>query len=98
LCTGAGLDAQDRTLQLIRRDVEQAIGPLLHIADALMQVDQQRFATQLFHLVVEQQRDRAGRAGDLTLAHATHEQIPFPLRQLVARVEVSPETEIDGTQ
>src|SRR5262245_55070546 len=82
--------SQDRTLDLICCNVDEPIRPLLHIADALVQVTQQRLATQLFHVVVEEHAIELARAGNLALAQAADEEVALPLRQLVARVEREP--------
>ena len=50
----ARLDAQHRALVLVGDDVEQAVGALLHVANALPQIREQRLAAQLLHLLVEQ--------------------------------------------
>ena len=48
------LDAQHRAFVLVGDHVEQAVGALLHVANALPQIDEQRLAAQLLHLLVEQ--------------------------------------------
>ena len=67
--------------------VQQAVGALRHVAHALPQIDEQRLAAQLLHLLVEQDAVELARARDLAGAQAADEHVALPLRQLVARVE-----------
>ena len=45
---------QNRSLFLVSEEIQQAVWSLAHIADSLAQLTQQRFAAELFHLLVEE--------------------------------------------
>src|SRR5688572_7523254 len=85
--TSARLDAQPRPFIPAGKHVQQSTGALLHVANALAQVDEQRLAPQLFHLRVEEDAVELAGAGDLAGAQAADECVALPQRQLVARVE-----------
>src|SRR5687768_17869407 len=68
--TSARLDAQHRAFILVGDHVQQSIGALLHVANALAQVDEQRLAAQLFHLRVEEDAVELAGARDLAGAQA----------------------------
>src|SRR5262252_3792895 len=81
------LDTQHRALGLVGDHVQQAVGTLLHVANALAKIGEQRLAPQLLHLLVEEDAIEMTRARDLALAQSADEHVAFPLRELVARVE-----------
>src|SRR6185295_8653464 len=81
------LDAQHRARGFVCDHVEQAVRALLHVANPLVKIDEQRLAPQLLHLLVEQDAIEMARAGNLALAQPADEHVTFPLRELVAGVE-----------
>src|SRR5262245_15988121 len=81
------LDPQHRSLLLIRQQVQEAVGPLPHVADALAEIDEQRLAPQLLPFLVEENALEMSSAWDLARAQRSHEHVALPLRQLVTGVE-----------
>jgi hypothetical protein len=61
------------------KDVQQPVGALSHIANALMQIAQQRLAPQLLPVVVEHDALQLAGAGNLAFTHAADEQVAFQL-------------------
>src|SRR5262245_18874266 len=80
-------DAEQRPVVFVGDDVEQAVGALPHVADALVQLGQQRLAAQLFELVVEDDPFEFAVARNLAAARAPDEEVTLPGGQLVAGVE-----------
>ena len=72
---------------MVRQHVEQLVGPLAHLADALAEVLQQRFAAQLLHLVVEDDALQVAGAGDAALLQGADEDVALPRREQVAGVD-----------
>src|SRR5689334_5441407 len=64
------LDAQQRAVVLVGDDVQQAVRPLPHVANALMQRVEQSLAAELLELVVEHDALETTRARDLAAARA----------------------------
>src|SRR5688572_21181564 len=81
------LELQERRLVLFGQHVEQPVGPLADVADALVQIAQQRLAAQLVPVVVEHNPLQLAGTGNLALPHAAHEQVALPVRKAVAGVE-----------
>src|SRR5262245_47067217 len=52
-----------------------------------MEIAKQRLSPQFLQVLVDQDSVRTSRARDLAIAHAGDEDIPLPLRQLVAGIE-----------
>src|SRR4051812_39305640 len=81
------LEAQERAVVLIRQDVQQTVGSLPYVADALMKLGKQRLATELFVLLVDDHAlERAG-VRNLTATGAADEQVALPRRETITRVE-----------
>jgi len=80
-------DTQQCTVVLVGDHVEQAVGPLPHVANPLMQVAEQPLAAQLLELVVEHDALEAARARNLADARAADEQVTFPRGKSIAGVE-----------
>ena len=49
-------DAQQRSvLVVVGEEIQKAVRALAHVANALPQIDEQRLASQLFHVLVDQE-------------------------------------------
>src|SRR5688572_19822420 len=84
------LDPQQGPLFFVRQYVQQAVRTLADVADPLPQIDEQRFAPQFFHFLVEQDPLEVSCTRDLTSPKGAHENVALPLRQLVAGIEGQP--------
>ena len=81
------LEAQQHAVVLVGDHVDQAVGALAHVADALVQLRQQRLAPQLFQLVVQHHALQAARARHLAAPRAAHEEVALPRREAIAGIE-----------
>src|SRR5690606_7425769 len=82
-----GLDPEQRAVALVRDHVQQLVGALTHIADAVPQIFEQGFAAELFHVLVEDDPLQPARARDLAVAHAADEQVAGPAREPAPGIE-----------
>src|SRR5690606_13525515 len=62
------LDSEHGAFVLVRDDVEQPVGPLGDIADALAEIEKQRFAAKLLEARIEQDAIEPAGARDLAVA------------------------------
>src|SRR5262249_742993 len=83
-------DAKECALLLLRQQVQETVGALAHVADPLLQINEQRFSAKFFHFLVE--NDAIETAGDryFALPHPTDEDVAFPIREPAARVKCHP--------
>src|SRR5688572_5624753 len=98
--TDQALSTQHQVLRLVRRlylqnycirfvggDIQQTVTPLLDVANPAAQVAEQRLATQLFVVLVNQDSIEPAGAGNLPVAHAADEDVALPLGQTIAGIE-----------
>src|ERR1051325_5614132 len=69
------VDAEQRALGFVGEQVEQAVGALADVADAVVEVAEDTFAVEFFPLVVEIDTLQVTGTRDFAFAHAAHEQI-----------------------
>src|SRR5215475_14888915 len=69
------LDSEDRALLHVRQHIQQPIRPLPDIADTLAQIDEQRLAPHLFHLLVEHDPLDVPRTWNLSRPEAAYEHV-----------------------
>ena len=83
-----GVDTKQRAVGFVGKQVEQAVGPLPDVADAVVEVAEYTFAVEFFPLVVEIDALQVAGTRDFAFAHAADEQIVFPAGIAVAGIEV----------
>src|SRR5688572_15494568 len=83
-------DAQQRAIVLVGQYIKQAVRPLAHIADALVQGCEQRFAAQFLELLIEHHPLEATGSGNLATSPTAHEEIALPGREPVRVIERKP--------
>jgi hypothetical protein len=86
----SGLDSQQRPIVFIGEDVQQSVRSLAYVANPLVQLGEQRFATQLFEFVVQDDPLESACARHFATTRAADKQVPFPGRKSVAGVERQP--------
>src|SRR5579871_738075 len=83
-----GVDAEQRAVGFVREQVEQAVGALADVADAVVEVAEDPFAVEFFPLIVEIDTLQVTRPRDFAFTHPADEQIVFPVGIAVAGIEV----------
>jgi hypothetical protein len=83
-----GVDAEQRAVGFVGEQVEQAVGALSDIADAVVEVAENTFAVEFFPLVVEIDALQVTGTRDFAFTHAADEQIVFPVGIAVVGIEV----------
>src|SRR6185295_11164554 len=75
---GRRFDPENRAIVFIRQEIEQPVGALANVADALAQLGKQYFAAKLFGLIVEDDPFQVPGPRDFTHPHAADKHIVFP--------------------
>src|SRR5690349_20538713 len=82
------VDAEHRAVGFVGEEVEQAVGTLPDVADAVVEIAEDPFALEFFPLVVKIDALQVTGTRDFAFAHAADEQIVFPVGIAVAGIEV----------
>jgi hypothetical protein len=75
-------DPQYTSRVRVSQHIDEFVGSLSHVSDALAQLAQERFASQFFHLFVEENPFQMTGPGNFTRAKSTNEHVTLPLGQL----------------
>src|SRR2546427_2372558 len=81
------LDPQQRRRIFVGQQIEQSIGPLPDVANTLMEVAEQRLASELLPLVVEHDPLELSGRRHFAFAHSADKRVALPAWKAVARVE-----------
>src|SRR5262249_47620421 len=77
---------EQRARLFVGEQIQKSVRSLTHVADALMENHQQRFEALLAFIVEDDSLDVAG-SRNASDSHRTYEEIVFPRRELISRVE-----------
>ena len=80
-------DSKQRAFVFRGEHVEKAVRALADVAEPLLQLDEQRLAAKLLPSVVEDNALQLPRPWNAALTEAGDEDVPPPVRKLVAGVE-----------
>src|SRR4029079_2458857 len=79
-----GFDPDQRSLVFSSEQIQISVGTLLHIANALLEIAENRFTVKFFPLVVEIDSVDVAASWNLALTEAADEHVVFPVRKFVA--------------
>src|SRR5262245_61272237 len=84
---GSGFDSKEYACVLVGQNVQKAVRSFAHFANSLLKRTQQRLPPYLFRARIKNDALELSGQWESPLLQSADEQISFPLRQLLARVE-----------
>src|SRR5688572_10015419 len=87
---GLRIDPEQRRLIFVRQHVQRTVRADTHVADALMQLSQHRFAPDLFPALVEHDAVDLSGARHLAFPQSADKQIVLPRRHAIVGIERHP--------